>query len=63
MLSPPIAFTVKKGSALRVDIASSCKNYVNHANVKGHWAKITDTKTAHNTLYLNGAYIELSEEI
>ena len=59
MTTPPIAFTVKKGASLRVDISSSCKKYINHANVKGHWAEVITTKIAHNTLFLKDAYIEL----
>ena len=60
--TPPIAFTVKKGAALRVDIASNCKNYVSHANVKGHWAEVTKTKIAHNTLFLKDSCVELQYE-
>ena len=44
-----IAFTVKKGSRIRVDISSYSSVYVPHANVKGHWAEVTETKIANNT--------------
>lgn len=60
--TPPIAFTVKKGSGLRVDISSDGGIYVPHANVKGHWAEVTETQVAKNTVVLNGeAFIEISE--
>lgn len=62
MSTPLIAFTVKKGASLRVDIASSCKKYVPHANVKGHWAEVTATKIANNALLLKDSYIELQRE-
>ncbi len=62
MSTPPIAVTVKKGASLRVDIASSCKGYMLHANVKGHWAEVTTTKIANNTLFLKDSYIELQRE-
>ena len=60
--TPPIAFTVKRGASLRVDISSSCKKYINHANIKGHWAETEETKIAHNTLFLKDSYIELQYE-
>ncbi|MEE0410602.1 MAG: CocE/NonD family hydrolase C-terminal non-catalytic domain-containing protein, partial [Clostridia bacterium] len=60
--TPPCAFTVKKGSGIRVDISSYGGKYVPHANVKGHWAEVTETKIANNTIHLDGAYIELPTE-
>ena len=34
--------------------------YVPHSNTKGHWAKVTETKVATNTVICDGeAYIEL----
>lgn len=62
LLTPPIAFTVKKGSSIRVDISSDGGIYVPHANVKGHWAEVTETKIATNTIYLNDSFIELNME-
>lgn len=61
-LTPPIAFTVKAGAQIRVDISSDGGVYVPHANVKGHWAEVTETKIANNTLCLNDSYIELDME-
>ena len=55
----PIAFTLKKGSRIRVDISSHSDIYVPHANIKGHWAEVTETKISHNTLHLKNAHITL----
>ena len=60
--TPPIAFTIKKGGSIRVDITSQSGIYVPHANVRGHWAEVTETKIAHNTLHLEDSYIELKCE-
>jgi len=57
--TPPIAFTLKPGMRLRADIASSGGPYVPHANVRGHWAEVTETRIARNTLYPAGAWLEL----
>ncbi len=62
LFTPPIAFTVKSGAKIRVDISSDGGIYVPHANVKGHWAEVTETKIATNTIYLNDSFIELSME-
>lgn len=60
ILTPPIGFTLKKGSAIRVDISSHSDIYVPHSNTKGHWAKVTETKIAKNTVICDEeAYIEL----
>ncbi len=59
--TPNIGFTLKKGNKIRVDISSCCDRYVPHANVKGHWAEVTETKTATNTLYCEDAFIELNQ--
>lgn len=58
----PIAFTLKKGCQLRVDISSHSDIFAPHANVKGHWAEVTETKIANNTLHLKDAYIALPIE-
>lgn len=61
IVTPQIGFTIKKGNAIRVDISSHSDIYVPHANVKGHWAKATETKVATNTLICDeDAYIELA---
>lgn len=62
LYTPPIAFTVKKGGKIRIDISSDGGVYVPHANVKDHWAEVTETKIATNTIYLNDSFIELSME-
>lgn len=60
--TPPIGFTVKKGCAIRVDVTSYSDIYVSHANVKGHWAKVTETKIATNTVICDeDAYIILQK--
>jgi len=57
---PPMGFTVKKGNRIRVDIASDGNIYVPHSNTKDHWAEVTETKVATNTLICDGeAYTEL----
>ena len=62
LFTPPIAFKVKKGNKIRVDVSSDGGIYVPHANVKGHWAEVTETKTANNTVYLKDSFIELDTE-
>ncbi len=57
----PIGFTVNKGAKIRLDISSVSPKYVPHANVKGHWATVTETKIAHNCIYCDGSYIDLPE--
>ncbi len=58
--TPPIAFTLKKGCRIRVDISSHSNLYVPHSNTKEHWAKAIETKTAQNTLICDkSAYILL----
>lgn len=57
--TPPIGFTLKKGSRIRIDITSHGGIYVPHANVRGHWAEVTEEKVAHNTIFCEEAYVEL----
>ena len=57
--TPPIAFTLKKGSRIRIDITSECGVYAPHANVRGHWAEVTEEKIARNTIFCEDAYVEL----
>ncbi len=60
LFTPPIGFTIKKGNFIRVDIASHSDIYVPNSNTKGHWAKVTETKIAKNTVVCNeDAYIIL----
>lgn len=59
---PPIAFTVKKGWRIRLDISSYGGVYVPHANVAGHWAEVTETKVAHNSVICGEATLELPLE-
>ena len=58
--TPPIAFGVKKGGKIRVDISSHGGIYVPHANVKGQWAEVSETKIANNTVFLQDAFLELN---
>lgn len=50
---PVMAVVLLPGQSLRVDIASHGGCFVPHANVRGHWAEVTQTKVAHNTLILD----------
>lgn len=61
--TPPAAFTVKKGARVRVDISSVTSVYVPHANMKGHFAYVTETKVANNTVYTEGSYIDIAYEL
>ena len=60
--TPLMAFTIKKGAQLRVDIASHSGIYMPPANVKGHWAEVTETKVASNTVYFENSFAELEKE-
>lgn len=60
--TPPMAFTVREGCRIRVDISSAGGAYVPHANVRGHWAEVTETKIANNTVICGeNAWIQLPE--
>jgi putative CocE/NonD family hydrolase len=48
--TPPVGFTLKKGNSIRVDISSHSDLFVPHSNTLGHWAKVTETKVATNTI-------------
>ena len=58
----PIAFTIKPGMSIRIDISSNSGLYLPHPNVKGHFAYVTDTKVANNTIYTEGSYIDIPYE-
>lgn len=60
--TPPIAFAVKPGTCIRADISSESGVYLPHPNVKGHFAYVTDTKVANNTIYTKGSYIDIPFE-
>lgn len=60
--TPLVAFTLKKGMRIRIDISSETGNYLPHANVKGHFAYVTETKIAHNTIHIDESYVELPVE-
>ena len=60
LTTPPIAFTLKNGERIRIDIASDGGVYVPHANVRGHWAEVTESKVAHNTVHLDNSFVELT---
>lgn len=60
----PIAFTLKKGHRLRVDISSHSDLYVPHANTREHWALAETAKIAMNTLvYGTDSYIILPRSL
>lgn len=47
------AFLIQKGERLRIDIASAENtNFFRHTNTKGLFSEATETKIAHNTVYL-----------
>ncbi len=56
---PPVGFTMNRGGRLRVDIASDGGVYVPHANIKGHWATLEETRIARNTVLLDQSYLEI----
>ena len=61
---PYTAFTIKEGEKIRVDVSSygvssGGLSYIPHSNTRGHWAEVTETKVANNTIYLKDSYIEL----
>jgi len=56
------AFLVKKGEKLRIDISSSCNQYVRHTNNKGLFSEQTTAKVAHNTVVLDKSYLEICFE-
>lgn len=60
--TPPIAFTAKPGVRIRVDISSESGIYLPHSNTKGHFAYVTDTKVATNTIYTKESYVDLCYE-
>ena len=62
LFTPPIAFAVKRGGKIRVDISSDGGIYVPHANIKGHWAEVCNTKIASNTIFIHDSFIELEME-
>ncbi len=62
METPPCAFTVEEGMAIRVDIASESGVYMPHANVKGHFALVDRTCVATNSVYTEESYVELPLE-
>jgi len=60
--TPPIAFTIRPGMGIRVDISSESGVYLPHANVKGHFAQVTKTKIANNIVYTADSWLELPRE-
>lgn len=54
-----IAFTVKKGAGIRIDISSTGGSYVPHSNIRGHFAYVTSTRTANNKIRLDRSYLTL----
>lgn len=59
LLTPPVAFTLKPGMRIRVDVASDSGSIVSHANVRGHWAEVEECKIAVNSVYIRDSFIEL----
>ncbi len=57
----PTAFTVKKGSALRVDISSWSDSFVPHANTSTHFALETKPRIATNTVCFGNSRVLLPE--
>ena len=54
------AFLIKAGERLRIDISSSAfPHYVPHTNTRGLFSEATSAKVAHNSVFLDGSYLEL----
>jgi len=57
------AIVLQKGEKLRIDISSSAHpHYVRHTNQKGLFSMQETVKTAHNTVILDGSWLELPIE-
>ena len=61
---PYTALSVKEGGKIRIDVSSngtgsSGLSYIPHSNTKGHFAEVTETKVANNTLHIKDAFIEV----
>ena len=55
-----LAFLVRRGERLRIDISSADNNnYVRHTNNKGLFSEHKTARIAKNTVYLDESYIEL----
>lgn len=58
-----LAFVIRKGERLRVDISSADnEHYVRHTNQKGLYSEQTTAKIAHNTVYLQKSFLTLPVE-
>lgn len=58
-----IAFMIKKGERLRIDISSAdAAHYVRHTNNKGLFSEQTTAKIAHNTVDLSKSVLKLPVE-
>ena len=57
----PIAFSLKRGDKLRIDIASCGGKYIPHSNQKEHWALCRDSRIAHNKVYLDESGIHIPQ--
>lgn len=55
----PIAFTLRVGDSLRLDISSKSGVYTPHPNVKGHFATVNSTRVARNTVYTDHTRLTL----
>lgn len=60
--TPPMAFSVPTGHTVRLDLAFCGGAYVPHANVAGHWAEVTETRIAHNTVFCGNSFVELPQK-
>ena len=59
LLTPPIAFTVKRGAKLRADISSYGGLYTPHSNTKEHFAVAEKCKIANTTLHIGDSFVEI----
>jgi hypothetical protein len=48
------------GMSLRLDVSSESGPYMPHPNVKGHFAFVTETRVAKNTVFSDGSFIEIT---
>ncbi len=53
------AFRLEKGDCLRVDVASACRQFAPHGNVKGLQATVREPKVAHNAIRAEGSMLTL----
>ena len=59
MKTHPIAFRIKKGGSLRIDVSSSGAPFVPHSNTAGPWSEAEGCRTASNTVLTGQSFLSL----